>query len=120
MSFQRFGGLRLRSLFIDTSTRGPATRLAETGLAEKKTAVIRNVVLLLVVDSTQVYFLNFATIHSTQLDCFKQRELDCCKASDCLSNSDVSYQVRIRDCPNTRILRLWMLKKTCSVWSVIS
>ena len=36
MYFQRFGGLRFRSVFIDASARGPAIRLAETGLAGKK------------------------------------------------------------------------------------
>ena len=69
MYFQRLGGSRLRCLafalggcIVCTSTRGPAT-----GRAEKISAVSRNVVLLPVVDSTQVHFLNFATLHSIQL-----------------------------------------------------
>ena len=49
MYLQRFGGLWFRSMFIDVSARGPAIRLAETGLAGKKTAVTQNVVLLPVV-----------------------------------------------------------------------
>ena len=36
MYFQRFGGLRYRSVFIDASARGPASRFAEAGLAGKK------------------------------------------------------------------------------------
>ena len=49
MYFQRFGGLRCRSVFIDASARGPASRFAEAGLAGKKTAVTQNIVLLPVV-----------------------------------------------------------------------
>ena len=62
-----------RVAIVCTSTRGPAT-----GLAEKILAVSRNVLMLPVVDSTQVH----------QVDCSKLLELNCLKESDCVSNSD--------------------------------